>query len=101
MASTRLIKAVEKVRYTKNLYNPAHLESLAQAIEKESTELKNKVFGKENQLNQVDFLREIAKEIEWLDTFWHIRERLHRRAQVKMLHENKEELEKHLERELI
>ena len=82
------------------LYDQADLEKLDQAIKKESAELKTKVFGEQTQLNREEFEKRMKNEIEWLDSFWHIREKLHRRAQVQMLHENKEELEKHVKREI-
>ena len=92
MGSTRFIRALIEIGYLDEFYNTKECKALQTAIVKISEELKDKVFGKDEEIQSSQWLKKTQSiEYRWLFSFTTIRNKIFKDAGVVPLHINKEE----------
>ena len=92
MGSTRFIRALIEIGYLDEFYNTKEYKALQTAIVKISEELKDKVFGKDEEIQSSQWLKKTQSiEYRWLFSFTTIRNKIFKDAGVVPLHINKEE----------
>ena len=99
MASIDFIKAVVETGYMDNFYDSNQFSSLKSGIDQVTIDFKDEIFGERMELEEREWLlHALAPESAWLFEFSSIREKVHSKASVELLHVNALEAKKLFDR---
>ena len=92
LASTKFIKAIVETGYIDEFYNERDYKNIQIAIDQVSEEFKEEIFGKATELDANQWIsRALNPNCAWIFSYPLIREKVHAKANVKMLHVNQRE----------
>ena len=83
------MQAIIETGYIQDLYNKGDYENIQRAIDLVCKEFKDQIFGESTEIDAHEWMtRALTPVCAWIFSFPSIRERVHARANVKMLHIN-------------
>ena len=89
LASVEFMKAIIETGYIEELYEKGDYESINLAIELVSQEFKEEIFGESEEIDIHQWMmRALTPVCAWIFSYPAIREKVHAKANVKMLHVN-------------
>ena len=92
LATLEFMKAVIETGYIDELYQKGDYESIQLATELISQEFKEEIFGESTEIDTKQWMmRALTPVCAWMFSYPSIREKVHAKANVKMLHVNQKE----------